>query len=52
MSAVWEVGPEATTGTYMFTDINPAYTYTVIAYDYAHNFRPVAANRLTPEVSP
>lgn len=39
-------------GAYTFTDINPAYTYTVIAYDYAHDYRAVVADNLTPEVLP
>lgn len=49
---VRETWSNATTGAYVFTDINPAYTYTVIAYDYARNYRAVIADNLTPEVAP
>ena len=49
---VRETWSHATTGAYTFTDINPACTYTVIAYDYAHNYRAVGADNLTPEVAP
>lgn len=49
---VRETWSNATTGAYVFTDINPAYTYTVIAYDYARNYRAVGADNLTPEVAP
>ena len=47
---VRETWSDATTGAYEFADINPAYRYTAIAYDYAHNHRAVAADNLTPEV--
>lgn len=47
---VRETWSDAATGAYAFTDINPAYRYTAIAYDYAHNHRAVAADNLTPEV--
>ena len=47
---VRETWSDAVTGAYEFTDINPAYRYTAIAYDYAHNHRAVAADNLTPEV--
>ena len=47
-----ETWSDAMTGAYVFTDINPAYTYTVIAYDYARNYRAVGADNLTPEVLP
>lgn len=49
---VRETWSDATTGAYEFTDINPAYKYTAIAYDYAHSHRAVAADNLTPEVTP
>ena len=49
---VRETWSHATTGAYTFTDINPAYAYTVIAYDYARNYRAVGADNLTPEVAP
>lgn len=49
---VRETWSDAATGAYAFTDINPTYKYTAIAYDYAHNRRAVAADNLTPEVTP
>ena len=49
---VRETWSDAATGAYAFTDINPAYRYTAIAYDYEHNHRAVAADNLTPEVTP
>lgn len=49
---VRETWSDAATGAYAFTDINPTYKYTAIAYDYAHNHRAVAADNLTPEVTP
>lgn len=49
---VRETWSNATTGAYTFTDISLAYTYTVIAYDYALNYRAVGANAITPEVAP
>ena len=49
---VRETWSDAATGAYEFTDINPAYRYTAIAYDYEHNHRAVAADNLTPEVLP
>lgn len=49
---VRETWSDASTGAYTFTDINPAYTYTAIAYDYARNHRAEAADGLVPEVQP
>lgn len=49
---VRETWSDAATGAYTFTDINPAYAYTAIAYDYARNYRAVIADNLTPEVLP
>ena len=49
---VRETWSHATTGAYTFTDINPAYTYHAIAFDYARNYRAVIADNLTPEVAP
>lgn len=49
---VRETWSDAATGAYEFTDINPAYRYTAIAYDWAHNHRAVIADNLTPEVTP
>lgn len=47
---VRETWSDAVTGAYEFTDINPAYTYTAIAYDYERNYRAVLADGLVPEV--
>ena len=47
---VRETWSDAATGAYEFTDIDPAYTYTAIAYDYARNHRAEAADGLVPEV--
>ena len=49
---VRETWSDAVTGAYTFTDINPAYTYHAIAFDYARNYRAVIADNLTPEVAP
>ena len=49
---VRETWSDAVTGAYTFTDINPAYTYHAIAFDYARNYRAVVADNLTPEVAP
>ena len=49
---VRETWSHAATGAYTFTDINPAYTYHAIAFDYARNYRAVIADNLTPEVAP
>lgn len=49
---VRETWSDAKTGAYTFADINPAYTYTAIAYDYTRNYRAVIADGLAPEVMP
>lgn len=49
---VREAWSDAATGAYEFAGIDPAYRYTAIAYDYAHNHRAVVADNLTPEVLP
>ena len=49
---VRETWSDATTGDYLFTDINPALKYTVISYDHEHNYRAVVADNITPEVLP
>lgn len=49
---VREAWSDAATGVYQFAGIDPAYRYTAIAYDYAHNHRAVVADNLTPEVLP
>lgn len=43
---------DATTGAYDFQDVPLGEKYTVISYDYAHNYRAVVADNLTPEVMP
>lgn len=40
---------DPTTGYYEFTSLDMDSTYTVITYDYEHNFRAVIADNLTPE---
>lgn len=47
LRATWS---DATTGAYLFTDINPAIKYTVISYDHEHNYRAVVADNITPDV--
>ena len=47
-----ETWSDATTGAYLFTDIDPTITYTIISYDHEHNYRAVAADNITPEVLP
>lgn len=49
---VRETWSNAATGVYEFGDINPAYEYTVISYDYAHNYRATVADNLFAEVLP
>ena len=46
-----ETWSDAVTGEFAFHGIDPAQRYTTIAYDYEHNFRAVAADNLTPEVT-
>lgn len=43
---------DAVTGEYSFNDINASRTYTSIAFDETGQFRPVAADRLVPEIMP
>lgn len=45
-----ETWSDATTGAYLFTDIDPTITYTVISYDHEHNYRAVVADNITPYV--
>lgn len=47
-----ETWSDATTGDYLFSDINPALKYTVISYDHERNYRAVVADNITPEVLP
>lgn len=46
---VAETWSNPTTGAYVFEDIDPAKTYTVLSYDHTGQFRAVAADGLTPE---
>jgi hypothetical protein len=47
---VAETWSDATTGAYEFLNISMAYRYTVLAYDYVHTFRVVAADNLPAEL--
>lgn len=49
---VREVWSDGATGAYLFVDIDPAYRYTVIAYDHAHEYRAEVADNITPDVMP
>lgn len=49
---VSETWSRASDGYYEFTNLDPVYRYTTIAYDYQHDFRAVAADNLTAEVAP
>lgn len=49
---VGEVWSDATTGAYTFNNIDASVKYTVIAYDYEHNYRAVIADNLTPDPMP
>lgn len=45
-----ETWSNATTGAYEFTYIDERERYTVISYDYVHDYRAVVADNLTPEL--
>ncbi|MFD2756215.1 hypothetical protein [Comamonas terrae] len=45
-----EIWSDPITGEYDFRYIDELQTWTVIAYDYEHNFRAVIADNITPEV--
>ena len=47
-----EVWSDATTGAYSFPWINETWRYTVITYDYEHNYRAVIADNILPELMP
>lgn len=49
---VRETWSEASTGNYVFANIDPTRRYTVIAYDYLHNYRAVVADNIIPETMP
>lgn len=46
-ATVSETWSDAATGSYVFTNIDSAEAYTVIAYDHVHNYRAVVADNLT-----
>ena len=62
MSGTWRIGPalalaretwsDAATGAFEFRHIDTTQQFLTLAEDAAGNFRPVAANRLTPGVLP
>jgi hypothetical protein len=45
-----EVWSDPVTGEYVFADLALGYKYHVVAFDYAHDYRAVVADNLTPEV--
>lgn len=47
-----ETWSNATTGAYSFPWINETWRYTVITYDYEHNYRAVIADNILPELMP
>ena len=47
---VREVWSDAATGLYQFDWVDERAAYTVIAYDYEHDYRAVVADNLTPTV--
>ena len=49
---VRETWSDPVTGNFAFTGIDTTQQFITLAEDAAGNFRPVAANRLTPEVLP
>lgn len=49
---VRETWSDPVTGTFAFTGIDTTQQFLTLAEDAAGNYRPVAANRLTPEVLP
>lgn len=48
---VQETWSDKVTGAYEFNDIEEGATYSVVSYDYLHDFRAVIADNLTPEVA-
>lgn len=46
---VREVWSDPVTGAYAFDNVSRDHKYTVLTYDYAHNFRAVVADNLTAE---
>ncbi len=49
IAATWS---DPVTGAYVFNNITDAYRYTVVAFDYEHNYRAVIADNLTAEAMP
>lgn len=49
---VREVWSDPATGAYSFDYINPAYTYTVIAYDHTGQYNAEISDDITPEPMP
>lgn len=49
---VREVWSHPTTGAYSFDYIDATKQYTVITYDYEHDYRAVIADNITPEAMP
>ena len=47
---VREMFSDPATGVYDFLYISMDHKYTVVSYDYAHNYRAVLADNITPEV--
>lgn len=47
---VRELWSDALTGAYSFDYVDPTRKYTVLAYDYAQNYRAVLADNITPEI--
>ncbi|QGW82927.1 LamG domain-containing protein [Variovorax paradoxus] len=46
-ATVGETWSDATTGAYVFTNIDAAEAYSVVTYDYLHNYRAVIADNLS-----
>lgn len=49
-AVVRETWSDATTGAYSFEGLNTSYQYTVVSYDYTHDFRAVIADAILAEV--
>jgi hypothetical protein len=49
LAATWS---DPVSGAYVFNNITNAYRYTVVAFDYEHNYRAVIADNLTAEAMP
>ncbi len=43
---------DPTTGAYSFDNVDATIKYTVVTFDYLHNFRAVIADNLTPDAMP